>query len=242
MRVNGSVLVVDDEPDMRSTLVNYLSSEGLSVTAAGDGREMGKALKEGNFDLVILDLGLRNESGLDLLRTLRETQDIAVIILTGKSDPVDLVVGLELGADDYVTKPFMNRELLARVNAVMRRYQPHGATRLDNEINNARSVKINNLHVDLIARTLAASDECPLSLTAAEFDILVELARHVGKAVARERLMEVAHRRNWTPADRSVDIHVCNMRRKLSAAAPGPDMIIAMRNIGYLLAAEVQFA
>ena len=241
MRLNDSILVVDDEPGMRATLVRYLTSEGLSVTAAGDGREMNKALKEGDFDLVILDPGLRNETGLDLLRSLREARDIAVIILTGKSDPVDRVVGLELGADDYVTKPFLNRELLARVNAVMRRSRSRGAAPPGARFSNARSVRINDLRIDLIARTLWTADETSVPLTSAEFDILVELASHVGKAVARERLMEVAHRRAWTPADRSVDIHVHNLRRKMSMAAKGSDMIVAVRNVGYVLAAEVMF-
>lgn len=241
VRMTDSILVVDDEPGMRATLVRYLTSEGLSVTAAGDGREMNKALSEGDFDLVILDLGLRNETGLDLLRKLRETRDIAVIILTGKSEPVDRVVGLELGADDYVTKPFLNRELLARVNAVMRRSRSRGGSPSGVGPGTARTLRINDLRIDLMARTLTAPDETSVPLTTAEFDILVELAEHVGKAVARERLMEVAHRRSWTPADRSVDIHVHNLRRKLSAAAPGSDMIIAVRNVGYVLAAEMQF-
>ena len=242
MGLTDSILVVDDEPGMRATLVRYLTSEGLSVTAAGDGREMNKALKEGDFDLVILDLGLRNETGLDLLRSLRETRDIGVIILTAKSDPVDRVVGLELGADDYVTKPFLNRELLARVNAVLRRSRSRGAAPPGARFSTARSVRINDLRIDLTARTLQTADDTMVPLTSAEFDILVELASHVGKAVARERLMEVAHRRSWTPADRSVDIHVHNLRRKMSASSSGGDTIIAVRNIGYVLAAEVIFS
>lgn len=239
MRVNGSILVVDDEPEMRATLVRYLTSEGFSVTAAGDGQAMNKSLQERDFDLVILDLSLRNETGLDLLRKLRETRDIAVIILTGKSDPIDRVVGLELGADDYVTKPFLNRELLARINAVMRRAKSQPQASLPSEF---RYVVFNDWRIDLVARTLTSPNGKPVLLTTAEFNILVEMVEHPGKAVTRERLMEVAHQRSWTAADRSIDIHVHNLRKKLSGSASGSDIIVAVRNIGYVLAAEVTHA
>ena len=152
------------------------------------------------------------------------------------------MVGLDLGADDYVTKPFLNRELLARVNAVMRRSRSRGAAPPGARFSNARSVQINDLRIDLIARTLHTADDTMVPLTSAEFDILVELASHVGKAVARARLMEVAHRRSWTPANRSVDIHVHNLPRKMSVAANGSDIIIAVFNVGYVLAAEVIFS
>jgi two-component system, OmpR family, response regulator len=235
MVLTGSILVVDDEPEMRSTLVRYLISEGFSAMPASDGLAMNKALQVHGFDLVILDLGLRNETGLDLLRKLRETQDIAVIILTGKSDPIDKVVGLELGADDYITKPFLNRELLARINAVLRRTKTSPAP-LQGE---SRHVLFNDWRIDLVARTLAAPDGRSVQITTAEFNILVELVEHAGKAVTRERLMDVAHHRAWTAADRSIDIHVHNLRKKLSSPASGSDIIVAVRNIGYVLAAEV---
>ncbi len=235
MRVSDSILVVDDDPEMRATLVRYLTSEGISVTAAGDGQAMNRSLQENDFDLVVLDLSLRNETGLDLLRKLRETRDIAVIILTGKSDPIDRVVGLELGADDYVTKPFLNRELLARINAVLRRARPTPTPARAE----GRYVAFNDWRMDLVARTLTAPNGHPVQLTTAEFNILVELVEHAGKAVTRERLMDVAHQRSWTAADRSIDIHVHNLRKKLSEPSAGSDIIVAVRNIGYVLAAEV---
>lgn len=234
MHVKGSILVVDDEPAMQATLVRYLTSEGFHATAAGDGRAMNNALHTNQFDLVILDLSLGNETGLDLLRRLRETRDIAVIILTGKSDPVDRVVGLELGADDYVTKPFHNRELLARINAVLRRGRSKVVSAGEN-----RFVLFSDWRMDLVARTLASPTGKLVQLTTAEFSILVELVEHPGKAVTRERLMAVAHQRSWTVTDRSIDIHVYNLRKKLSAAASGSDIIVAVRNVGYVLAAEV---
>ena len=151
------------------------------------------------------------------------------------------MVGLDLGADDYVTKPFLNRELLARVNAVMRCSRSRGAAPPGARFSNARSVQINDLRIDLIARTLHSADNMVVPLTSAEFDILVELATHVGKAVARARLMEAAHRHSWTPANRSVDIHVHNLPRKMSVAAKGSDIIVAVRNVAYVLAAEMIF-
>jgi len=240
--MNGSILVVDDEPEMRATLARYFSSEGFTVAAVGDGKAMNQALLKGKCDLVILDLGLRNEAGLDLLRELRATFNIAVIILTGKSDPVDRVVGLELGADDYVTKPFFNRELLARVKAVLRRSQPPPAVAEHQaERNGAKFIRFDGWRIDLVARTLSSPKNQQMLLTTAELNILVELAENAGEAITRDRLMHVAHRRTWSPVDRSVDVHVHNLRKKLNDASSRTDMIIAVRNIGYMLAAEAVF-
>ncbi len=241
--MSGSILVVDDEPEMQATLVRYFTSEGFSVTAVGDGQAMNKTLPGGNFDLVILDLGLGNETGLDLLRQLRETCEIAVIILTGKSDPIDRVVGLELGADDYVTKPFLNRELLARINAVMRRakQQPQQTNRLDTGLAGAKTIFFDEWRIDLVSRILTSPGGQPVLLTTAELDILIELATNAGGAVSRDRLMQVAHRRPWSPVDRSVDVHVHNLRKKLTEASSHPNLIVTVRDIGYMLAAERTF-
>jgi len=239
--MNGSILVVDDEPEMQATLVRYFTSEGFSVLAVSDGQTMSKALREAEFDLVILDLGLPNETGLDLLRQLREAHEIAVIILTGKSDPIDRIVGLELGADDYVTKPFLNRELLARVKAVMRRARivPQNADSASR--NGAKFILFDDWRIDLIARTLISLKGQSVVLTTAELDILVELAENAGKPITRDRLMQVAHRRTWSPTDRSVDVHVHNLRKKLTDASSQSDVIITVRNLGYMLAAEATF-
>lgn len=240
--MNETILVVDDEPEMRSTLVRYLSSEGFNVSAVSDGQELSRALELATFDLVILDLGLRNETGLDLLKKLRETLNIAVIILTGKSDPVDRVVGLELGADDYVTKPFLNRELLARIKAVMRRSKNAAVLPPLPNRSDSRSITVNGWQIDRVVRTLKSPSGRAVTLTSAEFDILVEMAENAGKAVTRDRLMEVAHRRNWSPEDRSIDVHVHNLRKKLTDPASPSDIIVAVRNVGYVLAAEVAFS
>jgi len=239
--MNGSILVVDDEPEMQATLVRYFTSEGFAVTAVGDGQAMNEILPGGNFDLIILDLGLRGETGLDLLRELRETYEIAVIILTGKSDPIDRIVGLELGADDYVTKPFLNRELLARIKAVMRRVKlPPPITRRAGR-DSAKYILFDDWRIDLVARALTSLGGQPVLLTTAELDILVELAENAGEPITRDRLMQVAHRRTWSPVDRSVDVHVHNLRKKLTDASSHPGMIVTVRNIGYMLAAEATF-
>ena len=237
--MTGSILIVDDEPQMRTTLVRYLTSEGFTVMAASSGSEMNSILSGATIDLVVLDLGLRNETGLDLLRKLRETQDLAVVILTGKSDPIDRVVGLELGADDYITKPFLNRELLARIKAVIRRVKPGASIKPQQVSEPLKAVFVNGWRIDLIARTLTSPDQRPVILTSAEYDILVELVENAGKTVDRNRLMEVAHRRSWTQSDRSVDIHVHNLRKKMAAFAGGSNIIVAMRNVGYMVAAEI---
>jgi len=240
--MNGSILVVDDEPEMQATLVRYFTSEGFSVTAVGDGRAMNQKLPGGNFDLVILDLGLGNETGLDLLRELRETWEIAVIIVTGKSDPIDRIVGLELGADDYVTKPFLNRELLARTKAVIRRAkQPPPADRQVACRDGAKCIIFDDWRIDLVSRILTSPEGQPVLLTTAELDILVELAENAGQAVSRDRLMQVAHRRSWSPVDRSVDVHVHNLRKKLTDESSHPNIIVTVRDIGYMLAAEATF-
>jgi two-component system, OmpR family, response regulator len=237
--MTDSILVVDDEAEFRTTLVRYLTIEGFSVTGVADGEAMRQVLAETDVDLVILDLGLGQETGFDLLRKLRETRDIAVIILTGKSDPVDRIVGLELGADDYVTKPFLNRELLARIKAVIRRARAHPATTTAAQQAAAKALRFRGWEIDTVARRLTSPAGEAVPLTAAEFEILAELAAKSSTPVSRSRLLEVAHRRAWTPDDRSVDIHIHNLRRKLADGDSGPDMIVASRNVGYLLAAEV---
>lgn len=239
--MNGSILVVDDEPEMQATLVRYFTSEGFSVTAVGDGQTMHKKLSKDGFDLVILDLGLRQESGLDLLRELRDAHTIAVIILTGKSDPIDRTIGLELGADDYVTKPFFNRELLARVKAVMRRARLQPSDARGSGLNGTKSILFEDWRLDLVARTLTSGKGLEVPLTTAELDILVELAENAGEAITRDRLMQVAHQRTWSPVDRSVDVHVHKLRKKLTDASSHPDMIVTVRNMGYMLAAEATF-
>ena len=239
-----AILIVDDDPEMRLTLTRYLSSEGFDTVAVATGAAMEQALAKGDIDLVLLDLALRHETGLDLLKRLRSAGGIGVVILTGKSDPVDRIVGLELGADDYVTKPFMNRELLARINAVLRRTRgqvPAAEKPAMTRSARARLIRIDGWQIDVVTRQVLSAQGQKLMLTSAEFDILVALAENAGEPMSRDALSRAALQRPWAASDRSIDIHIHNLRKKFDAEQAG-DLFVSVRNIGYVLAAEVSFA
>ena len=234
--VDSRILIVDDDPELCATVARYLASEGFAASVAANGAAMRRALHADKFDLIVLDLGLRNESGLDVLRQLRMSSAIAVLILTGKADPVDRVVGLELGADDYLAKPFLNRELLARVKAVLRRVRAP----MPKDRSEAPMLRFDGWTIDLTVRRLTAPDGKVVALTTAEFDLLVALARSAGQPLDRDQLLEIVHRRHRGPLDRSIDVHISNLRRKLNGATERPDLIVAVRNVGYLLAATLE--
>ncbi len=236
-----TLLIVDDEPEIRASLTAYLSGEGFEIKAAADGREMADILAAHSVDLVLLDLGLKNESGLDLLKTSLADTGIPVVILTGKSDPIERVVGLELGADDYIVKPFLQRELLARINAVLRRAAPRRITLSDSTEprDDRRQVRVNNWNLDMHLRQVETVDGTRIELTGTEFDMLAALASNVGKAMSRDQLSTAVLRREWAPSDRSVDIHIHNLRKKLSEGHDDNNTIATVRNYGYVLAGEV---
>jgi len=234
-----TILIVDDEPEIGIALTNYLTYEGFLVEVAANGAEMETALTNSQIDLILLDLGLPNESGLDLLKDVVAKNKVAIVILTGKSDPIERVVGLELGADDYIVKPFMQRELLARINAVLRR------TYSRNDVpNNAldaapKKIRVNNLLMDMQKRQVQTDDGTQIDLTGIEFNLLVTLAKNAGETLSRNQLSRSTLNREWYPTDRSVDIHVHNLRRKLSRNNSKEEVIFTIRNVGYVLAAEV---
>lgn len=238
---NRTLLVVDDEPEIRASLKEYLGGEGFAVFSAADGNEMAAILSEESVDLVLLDLGLKQESGLDLLRTVLAETGTPVVILTGKSDPIERVVGLELGADDYIVKPFLQRELLARINAVLRRSSP--GTVAQNQWSKTsdpkRQVRVNNWNLDMQLRQVETTDGIRIELTGTEFDLLAALASNVGKAMSRDQLSTTVLRRSWAPSDRSVDIHIYNLRKKLACGPDEDDTIVTVRNYGYALAGEI---
>lgn len=238
-QVQKTILVVDDEPEIGIALTNYLSCEGFLVEVAINGMEMAKALNNSQIDLILLDLGLPNESGLDLLKNIAATTKVAVVILTGKSDPIERVVGLELGADDYIVKPFLKRELLARINAVLRRtYSRHDES--NNSLDAApKQIRVNNLLMDMQKRQVQTKDGTQIDLTGIEFNLLVMFAKNAGETLSRNQLSWSTLNREWYPTDRSVDIHVHNLRRKLSLNNCKEEVIFTIRNVGYVLAAEV---
>ena len=245
-----TVMIVDDEPEIRTAINHYLCNEGFHVEAAASGAEMAEIFENSAIDLILLDLGLDNESGLDLLKKVVSETEIAVVILTGNSDPIERVVALELGADDYIVKPFLKRELLARINAVLRRAAPrlpvaanplhNGSGHNGSGLNGSSSerIRVNDWWLDTKIRQVQTTEGSHVNLTGTEFDILVALAKKVGEAISRNEISLLALNREWEPTDRSVDIHIHNLRRKL-ASSSNDETIVAVRNVGYLLAANV---
>ena len=236
------ILIVEDEAEYRNLFVRYLAAEGYETVAVADGAAMRQKLTVGRFDLIILDLGLPGDDGLTLLKGMRgQASATPVIIVSGKSDPVDRVVGLEVGADDYITKPFLNRELLARVKAVLRRAKgsgeapPAGAAEAGGE-----RLSFLDWRLDVMGRKLTDARGEPVKLTSAEFDLLVALARNPGRPLSRDHLLDLVHRRDWSPIDRSIDVHIVNLRKKLEPDPRNPTIITTVRNIGYSFSVPVR--
>ena len=234
----GCILVVDDDPTIREMLVEYLGSHGFSVASAPDGDAMRAEIERVAPDVVLLDLRLPREDGLTLARYLREHYDLGIIMVTGSGEVVDRIVGLEIGADDYVTKPFDPRELLARVKSVMRRMhaRPAGAASPERAtaVAERSRVRIGRCALDMDARRLFDATGHEVPLTAMEFDLLKVFADHPGKALSRDRLLTLTRNREWDPFDRSIDIRVARLRRKLESGKAGPGVIRTVRGVGYM--------
>lgn len=228
--MNENILVVDDDPQMRELLDRALSKEGYSVFLSGNGAEMKRTLEDQPIDLVLLDLVLPDADGLHLARYLRDHMDLGIIMLTGKGDPVDFVVGLEMGADDYVAKPFRMRELIARIRSVLRRSEKKSG---QNDASEAH-IKFAGWQLDLIAQSLTSPAGPLVELTAAEFRLLATLGQKTGEIVSRADLHRAVHRRAPDASSRSVDVLVSRLREKLTAGGTD-DLIKTVRGSGYLL-------
>lgn len=239
MNETKNILVVDDDPEILSMVSTYLTGEGYRVETASNGTRMGQILKARTIDLVILDLGLPGQDGLELAHALRAKSDIGIIILTGRGEVVDRVVGLEIGADDYLTKPVSLRELLARVRSVLRRQAAALAKGSPAAPNRARFA---GWSLDFNARKLTASDGVEVPLTTAEFRLLGALVVESQKPVHRDRLLELVADREWTPYDRSVDVLVGKLRQKIETDPKSPSLIKTERGVGYLLAADTELS
>jgi DNA-binding response OmpR family regulator len=222
------LLVIDDDRKLCRLLRDYLAPLGYEVSAVHTGPEGLTAAAEGTFDAVILDLMLPGMDGNDVLRELRRVSDVPVLMLTARGEEADRIVGLEMGADDYLPKTFSTRELLARLRAVTRR-----SRRTSPECAPAAHV-IGPLRVMPDSRTAVLGDQ-PLSLTPVEFDLLVCLARAPGRVRSREQLLEEIRDRNYEVFDRSIDVHVSALRRKLGDDAKAPRFIHTLRSAGYML-------
>jgi two-component system phosphate regulon response regulator OmpR len=229
------ILVVDDDLRMRDLLVRYLGGEGYEVKAAADAAAMDKLLARERYDLVVLDLMLPGEDGLSVCRRLRsENAGLgtapAIIMLTAKGDDVDRIVGLEMGADDYLPKPFNPRELLARINAVLRRKAPAGPPGAPAE---GGSLQFGEFELNLSTRTLTRAGK-PVSLTTGEFSVLKVLALHPRQPLSRDKLMELARGREYEVFDRSIDVQISRLRKIVEADPAHPRHIQTVWGFGYV--------
>ena len=219
------VLVVDDEPPIRAVVRGFLERDGLEVSEAGDGPAAVEAARSVGPDVIVLDVMMPGFDGLEVLRQVRAFSDPMVVLLTARAEELDRIVGLRIGADDYVTKPFSAAELAARVGALLRRRRPttQPATDLPD-----------GLLVDA-ARHLVAVDGAPIDLTATEFGVLAALARDPGVVLSRQQLLDAAWGDDWTGGERTLEVHIANMRRKLGDDPAQPRFVETVRGVGYRL-------
>lgn len=240
MKVSEHILVVDDDPEIRDIIETYFSEEGFRVSAAVDGQAMQEVLDRGEVDLILLDVRLPGDDGLTLAAKLRQQSGAGIIMLSRKDDLVDRVAGLEVGADDYVAKPFQLRELLARVRSVLRRRNSAPA-RADGEAPEepGEVLRFGSYELDRRKRLLLAADGGPLELSAGEFDLLLTFLEHPRRPLSREQLLDYAHGREVALFDRSIDVQVGRLRRKIEANPRRPELIKTVRGVGYVFDIEV---
>jgi two-component system OmpR family response regulator len=231
------VLVVDDDAEICTLLVRYLGGNGFQVSSAGSGAELRSSIREQQIDLILLDLGLPDEDGLSLLRSIQPEWRGPVIVVSGRGESVERVIGLELGADDYVSKPFDLRELLARVRSVLRRARPEPPP--TTEVGN-RGLEFNGLVLEPAARRLLDRDGQEVTLTSGEFDLLQVLVERPNQVLSRDQLMNAIHGHNAGPFDRAIDVQVGRLRRKIEIDPAQPQLIKSVRGAGYLFAASVK--
>jgi len=215
------LLLIDDDTELCTLLLEFLKKEGFTVECVHEGRRGLERALHGNFNLVVLDVMLPGLDGFEILRRLRKESRVPVLMLTARADDVDRIIGLELGADDYLPKPFNPRELVARIRAILRRYEPRGQT--------GGRVEANGVVLDPATRQVTADGQT-VDLTTFEFDVLELLMRAAGRVLSRDDLMEKLYSRQATPFDRSIDMHISHIRRKLETTRP---FIKTIRSVGY---------
>jgi two-component system, OmpR family, response regulator len=239
MTATVHILVVDDQKEICEVVQQYLSSEGYRVSVAHDGAGMRKVMGQDPVDLVILDLMLPGEDGLTLARQLREDSTIGIIILTGRSETVDRIIGLEMGADDYLPKPFHLRELLARVKSVLRRASSRA--QLEKPAGARARARFAGWHLDLATRELVSPEGGEVRLTTGEFDLLAAFVNNANEVLTRDRLLDLARNRESGPFDRTIDVQVGRLRRKLEPDPENPTIIKTVRGTGYIFTPSVDF-
>ncbi|MCW2242392.1 response regulator [Azospirillum canadense] len=231
MSGNEHILVVDDDAEVRDLLIEYLAKQGFVVTPAESAACARDVLDTRAVDLVVLDLQMPGEDGLSFARDLRRRSGVAIVMLTASGDTIDRVVGLEVGADDYVAKPFDPREFLARIRSVLRRTRRESAAE---PVVDGRTVRFGRCLFDLEARRLYALDGSEVPITAMQLELLEAFANNPNRVLSRDRLLDLAHKRGSDPFDRSIDIRVARLRQKIEPNPEKPQAIRTVHGIGYV--------
>ena len=234
-----NILVVEDDRETRLLLAKYLRINDCNVTTATDGREMVRAMADHRVDLVILDVMLPGEDGLSLCRKVRAESHTPIIMLTARGDDVDRIIGLEMGADDYLAKPYNPRELLARINAVLR---PHAAAQNAGATGGAAALSFSGWRIDLRLRELRNPEGARVAMTSAEFDLLRTFCERPGRVLSRDSLLDLTPGRNAGSFERSIDVLVSRIRRKIEADPRDAIMIKTVRSGGYMFTPTVELA
>jgi len=231
------ILIVDDDPKIRSGLARFLGEQGLRVSVASDGKQFREKLATSKLDLIVLDVMLPDENGLSLLRQTQAENPVPVILLTAVAEETDRVIGLELGAEDYICKPFGLRELLARIRVILRR---------QSAVDHKKSAKHSSVFVfcrwtlDIRARTLKSPSGALVELTSGEYDLLQAFVEHPNRVLTRDQLLDLARGRVSTSVDRTIDVQVMRLRRKLEKSPENPTLIKTVRNGGYIFTPVVE--
>jgi two-component system, OmpR family, response regulator len=237
VRAAPNILVVEDDRETRTLIAKYLRTNACNVTTAADGREMVRAMTDHRVDLLILDVMLPGEDGLSLCRKVRAESQVPIIMLTARGDDVDRIVGLEMGADDYMPKPFNPRELLARINAVLRRQQ---AARNASAIEGAAALSFQGWHIDLRLRELRSPEGARVAMTSAEFDLLRTFCERPGRVLSRDSLLDLTQGRSAGSFERSIDVLVSRIRRKIEPDPQEATLIKTVRSGGYVFTPKVE--
>ena len=232
------IVVIDDDPDIRALIEEYLGNNEMRVSAGASGKDLFELLDREAVDLVLLDLKLPGEDGMQLARTLRERGTVPIVLLTGRNEEADRVMGLELGADDYVTKPFSPRELLARVRAVLRRYQVQAT--LPERDTLRRAFRFSGWELNLRTRRLTSPAGTTVELSNGEFSLLSALCRSPRRVLTRDQLLSMSRLHEAEVYDRTIDVQIRRLRLKVEADPTHPALIVTERGAGYMLASDVQ--